>query len=101
MPTRILLAAVTVLLTVTAVTSTHAVTIENVRIICHGILSENNEVIADDSADDPTTCMFDDRVLKQVLSVCHVGEWCEVRGIGASGNGGRNLVQKILKIRKQ
>jgi hypothetical protein len=84
-----------------AATCAHAVTTDNVRFTCHGILSDTNKVVADDDADYPTTCSFDDRVLKQALSVCHVGEWCEVQAIGATGNGGRNVVTKILKIRKQ
>jgi hypothetical protein len=82
--TKILLAAALLALTAT---SPRAHTSDNVRIVCHGLLSETNEVIADNDADYPTTCMFDDRVLKQVLGVCHVGEWCEVQGIGSSGNG--------------
>lgn len=95
---RLIIAAAALL----SVAAGHAVTTDSVTFVCHGILSENHEIVADDDAEGyPTTCFFDDRVLKQVLSVCHMGEWCTVRAIGTTGNGRRNLVMKVLRVQKQ
>ena len=83
-----------------------AATLENQLFVCTGELishSANNYSIKNTWTKDeyPMDCFTDnDKLLRQILSVCRVGDVCVVSAKGEMGNGGQHLIQKIFEIQR-
>jgi hypothetical protein len=82
----------------------HAHTSENVLFVCSGVLEGDRggyQIIDKlDESDYPQYCYIDDKVVRQVLRVCHVGQSCIVSAKGESGNGGAYLIQKVFEAQR-
>lgn len=48
--------------------------------------------------DNPMVCYINNKTLRQILSVCHLGDLCVVSAQGESGNGNRHLIQRVLEV---
>ena len=46
-------------------------------------------------------CMVDKKIMRQVLSVCHVGDLCVVSAKGEAGNDNTYLIQKVFEVQHQ
>jgi hypothetical protein len=57
-------------------------------------LLDRNDVVA-------MKCAIDERVLRRVLSVCHVGDLCVVSAKGESGNDNQHVIQKVFDVQRQ
>jgi hypothetical protein len=96
-------------------TSAHAHTSENQLFTCTGELTKTQgndgksyysivETWLVDNKDNilPMDCYIDEgKVLRQILSVCHVGDLCVASAKGESGNGNRYVIQKVFAIQRQ
>jgi hypothetical protein len=91
-------------------TATHARTIENALFTCEGELTQTTGdggktyygVVESWKDDDPVDCEIEDgKALKQILAVCHVGDYCVVAAKGERGNGGHNVIQKAFEVQRQ
>jgi hypothetical protein len=99
------------LLVATPVAEAH--TSENVLFTCEGELIKIKGNDGKDyysiveswrSPDDspmPMDCDVDSKVLRQILTVCRVGDLCTASAKGESGNGNRYLIQKVFEVQRQ
>lgn len=97
---------VTALLVATPAVQAH--TSQNVLFTCEGKLmnfqgtdGKNYYNIREQAEKEyPMDCDIDDKVLRRVLAVCHVGDICIVSAKGESGNGNRYLIQKVFEVHR-
>ena len=91
-----------------ATLAAQAHTSENVLFTCEGKLTnfqgtdgKNYYNIREQAEKEyPMDCDIDDKVLRRVLAVCHVGDLCIVSAKGESGNGNRYLIQKVFEVHR-
>ena len=86
---------------IAAVTSAQAHTSENVLFVCSGTLEGDHGYTINDKLDEltyPMSCDIDEKVVKQVLKVCHVGKSYIVSAKGESGNRNEYLIQKVSRF---
>jgi uncharacterized protein (DUF1330 family) len=88
----------------------HAKTIENALFTCEGELTKSIDddgktyyaVVETWKEEDPVDCQIDEgKALKQILAVCHVGDYCIVASKGERGNGGHNLIEKVFEVQRK
>ena len=93
-----------------AAPAVQARTIENALFTCEGELTKSTgddgktyyAVVESWKEEDAIDCEFGDgKALKQVLAVCHVGDYCVVASKGERGNGGHNVIQKVFEVQHQ
>lgn len=108
MKKSLLVAAALLVATLTA----HAHTSENMLFTCAGELTKTRGIDGKDyydiveswkeKEDMPMYCYIDEgKAVRQVLAVCHVGDFCTVAAKGESGNGNRYLIQKVFEVQRQ
>jgi hypothetical protein len=107
---KLLFAGVVLLIALAAPARTQAHTTENALFTCAGelIKSQGNggksyyDIVESWKDDMPMDCYVDEgKVLRQVLAVCHEGDFCTVSAKGESGNGNRYLIQKVFDVQRQ
>jgi hypothetical protein len=88
----------------------HAKTIENALFTCEGELTKSTgddgktyyAVVETWRDEDPVDCQIDEgKTLKQIIAVCHVGDYCIVASKGERGNGRHNLIEKVFEVQRK
>lgn len=90
--------------------SAHAHTTENALFTCEGELTKSQGNDGKDYYAIEKTWQEEGRgecdiaegkVLRQILAVCRVGDFCTVAAKGEAGNGPSYLIQKVFEVQRQ
>jgi hypothetical protein len=107
---QFLLAVVAALLLAINAPIAHAGIANNMLFTCDGELSTNQDFtdgktyydIVKKNDDQFIHCGIDDgKALRQVLAVCHVGDFCTVAAKGTITNGPSYLIHKVFEVQRQ
>ena len=79
-----------------------AKTIESTLFTCKGELSKmaDQYVITHEEEDNNLLCYIEDKPLRRILAVCHVGDTCTVSAKGVTGNGNQHIIEKVFEVQR-